>query len=410
MDLSHLKHIGLQAYPFACAVLGRPAQTMALDPSTQEQRALAVSEECCQRWETLQNCLRSQLRDEDDDWSLADLRRVAGMDISFENGTNKGTAVMTICEFQPDGSFQLVYEDAIDVNMDLPYVSGFLFVRELPGYQQLLQRLRCNAPLLEPDMFLIDGSGMFHPRQCGSASHFGVEENLRTIGVAKKLMVIDGDFDQVEGQRVDALDLPNIGDFVKLVGTKTSRVFGLALRTSAVSEKKKKQAETSKKRVYVSVGNRVSLMTAKDVVIKCSDISGGSYIPEPIRLADLTGRSIERAWQQLHTSSSPVVRQLVFDVCNLLDEKQRRTLHGMLEDRFSDELLSMIPKEELKRKRATVEELFVPFSMMHPHATVGEVRVALKMEKPWAISLVKPALGTQMSGEGMKVSWGCQAD
>merc|ERR1719454_299836 len=138
--------------------------------------------------------------------------------------------------------------------MDLPYVSGFLFVRELPGYQQLLQRLRCNAPQLEPEVFLIDGSGMYHPRQMGSASHFGLQENLRTVGVAKKLMVIDDDFDQHEGQKIEAADLPNIGDYVTLTGTRTKRIFGIALRTSAVTGNKKKQTEVSKKRVYVSVG------------------------------------------------------------------------------------------------------------------------------------------------------------
>merc|ERR1719181_1971640 len=100
------------------------------------------------------------------------------MDISFEVGTSKGTAVLIVCEFQSDGGLELVYKDAIDVNMDLPYVSGFLFVRELPGYQQLLHRIRRNAPHLEPEVFLIDGSGMYHPRQMGSASHFGLEANL----------------------------------------------------------------------------------------------------------------------------------------------------------------------------------------------------------------------------------------
>merc|ERR1712046_418897 len=120
-------------------------------------------------------------------------------------------------------------------------------------------------------------------------------------------------------------------------------------------------------------------------------------------IADLTGRAIERAWQQLHTDSVPIVRQLVFDVCNLLDEKQRRTLHGILEERSGSEILSGVPLDQLKRKRSVVEELFVPFSQMHPNATVEEVRIACKMEKPWAIALKKEVLASQSSGEGMKV-------
>ena len=143
------------------------------------------------RWVSLQHSLRAKLQDEDDPgWSLQALSRIAGVDISFETGTSRATAVLVVCELL-GGSLAPIYEDAVDVDMDLPYVSGFLFVREVPAYELLLQRLRKNAPHLEPDVFLVDGSGLFHPRQCGSASHFGVANGLRTIGVAKKLLCFE---------------------------------------------------------------------------------------------------------------------------------------------------------------------------------------------------------------------------
>jgi len=287
------------------------------------------------------------------------------------------------------------------VDMSLPYVSGFLFVRELPAYRELLARLRRSSPQLEPDVFLIDGSGMFHPRQCGSASHFGIEQDIRTIGVAKKLLSFE-DFDSKAGDLVGNYDLPNLGDDVKIVGTRTGFVYGLALRTSAVSANKKQQKDISKKRVYISVGHRMSLDAAKSVVMRCCDVSGGSYIPEPIRIADLTGRAIERAWSDVQAAASPDTRQMIIDVCNLLDSKQRRTLLGTLEERNPSERMADIPSTELKRKRATIEELFEPFRRMHSSARIEDVRAALKLEKPWAIALEKGLLGSQSSGEAMR--------
>lgn len=402
MELIHLRSIGLD-------VSKSNSNRVSKSPSkpTQQDLADTVSPEQCEQWEKLQNSLRQKLKPVDDDgWSLDAVRKVGGLDISFENGTNQGTAVLVVCEFQRDGKLQLVYEDAIDVNMDLPYVSGFLFVRELPGYQMLLQRIRKSAPQLEPDIFLVDGSGMFHPRQMGSACHFGIDQDIRTIGVAKKLMVIHGDLEQEAGQQIETAELPNLGDYVEIVGTKTKRVFGMALRTSAASDNKKKQSEVSKRRVFVSVGHRISLLSARDVILRCSDVAGGSYIPEPIRIADLTGRAIERAWQQLHNSSTPSTRQLVFDVHNLLDEKQRRTMLGILEESDAAQTLATIPLETLKRRRAVIDELFVPFSLMHPDATVAEVRVAVKMEKPWAVLLKKEELGSQASGDAMRAGGG----
>lgn len=395
MELSYLESLGLEPWQSRLARLGpsRGAEPM----EERDEIPLARRRE----WEDLQHKLRLRLRDQDDDgWEPAELRRIGGMDISFENGTSRGTAVLVVCELQGDElapHMQIVYEDAVDVDMDLPYVSGFLFVRELPAYRLLLQRLRRRASHLEPEIFLIDGCGMYHPRQLGSASHVGVEEDLRTIGVAKKLMLIGDDFGQEEWNRVQQCELPDLGDHVEIVGSKTKRVFGLALRTSALTEKKKQPKEVSARRVYVSVGHRVSLSTARDVVLRCSDVAGGSYIPEPIRLADLTGRAVERAWQQLSGSSAPATRQLVFDVCNLLDEKQRRTLHDMLRERPPSEKLANIPVDQLKRKRSTIEELFEPFCQMHGDVTVEEVRVAAKMEKPWAVALKKDALAVQMS-------------
>ena len=329
-----------------------------------------ASIESIQHWESLQHKLRAQLQDVDDSgWSLESLRRVGGLDISFETGTNRATAVLVVCELKVNtgnataSALSEIYEDAVDVDMDLPYISGFLFVREVFAYELLLQRLRESAPHLEPDIFLVDGSGIFHPRQCGSASHFGISNGLRTIGVAKKLLCFD-DFDKVAGEQVEQHVLSNFGESIPLVGS-SGFVYGLALRTAYPAKAAK---DASSKRVYVSVGNRLSLASTKDVILKCCDV-GGSYLPEPIRLADLTGRAIERTWKHIHSGQE--ARQMTMDVSNLLDNKSRKTLLDMLVEVDLDphQRLVNVQPEVLRRKLSTVEDLFLPFQVARRMST-----------------------------------------
>jgi len=346
----------------------------------------------------LQKNLRTRLRDCDDDgWTTDDLRRIGGLDIGFEDGTNRATAVLVVCELRDH--LKLIYEDSVDVDMALPYISGFLFVREIPAYELLLERLRDRAPDAEPDVFLVDGSGLFHPRQCGSASHFGILHNLRTVGVAKKLLCFE-DFDKEHGLTVEEKVLSKPGDSIPLVGTSGFN-YGFAVRTSAAKAK----VQDSSRRVYVSAGHRFSQDTARNVVLKCN-VDGGSYMPEPIRLADLTGRAIERAWKQIHATSKPHARQVIMDVSNLLDDKQRKTLLAILDEVEAEPsaVLSSISVDSIKRKQATKEELFQPLQEMYPDATVLELRAALKMEKPWAADLRKASLRYQQAGRAMRLS------
>ena len=93
--------------------------------------------------------------------------------------------------FPPAGLLQtmtIVYQDFEPIDLDLPYIVGFLAFREVPAYKALLARVR--EP--RPQVLLIDGFGVLHHRRCGSASHLGVETGYATIGVGKHLLQIDG--------------------------------------------------------------------------------------------------------------------------------------------------------------------------------------------------------------------------
>ena len=105
---------------------------------------------------------------------------------------------------------------------------------------------------------------------------------------------------------------PTLVTGIPLVGS-SGFVYGLAIRTAHPAKQ-----DSSSKRIYVSVGNRISLQSMKDVILKCCDVEG-SYIPEPVRLADLTGRAIERAWKQMRPC--PEARRMAMDISNLLENK-----------------------------------------------------------------------------------------
>ena len=101
---------------------------------------------------------------------------------------------------------------------------------------------------------LVDGNGILHPRRLGLASHLGVHLDLQTIGVAKKLLL--GEIQSRHGNTASILDNSDC----------VGRVLWLGGR---------------KKPVYVSVGHRISLNTAVQVV-ECASIFG---YPEPLRQA-----------------------------------------------------------------------------------------------------------------------------
>ena len=76
--------------------------------------------------------------------------------------------------------------------VNIPYVPGFLGFRECDPIVEIYKHLIQNYPQFKPDVAIIDGNGILHPRQCGFASHLGVTLDIPTIGVSKTMFYIDG--------------------------------------------------------------------------------------------------------------------------------------------------------------------------------------------------------------------------
>lgn len=153
-----------------------------------------------------------------------------------------------------DESFQVLDQTAVEGILRVPYVPGFLSFREAPLVLKAFRRLN-----VRPDVILVDGQGLAHPRRFGLACHIGVALNLPAIGCAKSLLI--GEYKPPPNVRGARTPLVIDGQQV-----------GFALRT-----------RKDVKPIFVSPGHRISLSAICDLVMTAT----GEYrIPEPIRLAD----------------------------------------------------------------------------------------------------------------------------
>ncbi|XP_064006832.1 endonuclease V isoform X3 [Pogoniulus pusillus] len=233
------------------------------------------------RWEREQAQLKASVVEEDtEEWqrdsSFAGLERVGGVDLSYVKGDDTHACASLVVLSYP--ALEVLYEDYRMVAVSAPYVAGFLAFREVPFLVEALQRLEQEKPELKPQVLLVDGNGLLHPRGFGVACHLGVLTDLPCIGVAKNLLQVDGLVkDELHKEQIRSLQKG--GDSFPLTGT-SGGVLGMALRSY----------DKSSKPLYVSVGHRVCLETALRLVKSCCRYR----IPEPIRQADIRSREYIR--------------------------------------------------------------------------------------------------------------------
>jgi len=175
---------------------------------------------------------------------------VAGVDISAPRfqGRVRGTVVVLS---YPE--LEVVEIGAVEQTVDFPYVPGLLSFRESPVILAAYEKLKS-----QPDLVLVDGQGIAHPRRFGIASHLGVLLDVPTIGCAKSLLC--GTFGSLGAEAGSTAEIEHEGE-----------VIGMALRT-----------KTNVRPVFVSIGHKVDLAAAVSWVGKCCR---GYRLPEPTRLA-----------------------------------------------------------------------------------------------------------------------------
>lgn len=177
---------------------------------------------------------------------------VAGADISFNKFSEVVFAGIVVLRLP---TLEVVERSGVQTTAKFPYVPGLLSFREMPALIEAWEKLS-----VEPDVVVLDGQGLAHPRRMGIACHAGLVFNRPTIGCAKTLLV--GTFEEPSIERGSWSPLMHRGDIV-----------GAALRT------KNKVSP-----VFASPGHKSDLSGAIDLLLK---LDGGYRIPEATRRAHL---------------------------------------------------------------------------------------------------------------------------
>ncbi|NJN78379.1 MAG: endonuclease V [Saprospiraceae bacterium] len=104
------------------------------------------------------------------------------MDIQYEQ--NIGYVAIDILKY-PD-TLMGIYTHKTSVTND--YEPGFFSFREGPPLLDAINSITKTYDIL-PNLLIIDGHGIAHPRKFGVASYLGVYTNLPSIGVAKNTLL-----------------------------------------------------------------------------------------------------------------------------------------------------------------------------------------------------------------------------
>jgi deoxyribonuclease V len=188
----------------------------------------------------IQEQLKNRVITED---QLSKVNYIAGVDVGFKENYQITQAAVAVLTFP---QLELVEQAIAQLPTTFPYIPGYLSFREIPAILEALKKLPIN-----PDLILCDGQGL--------ACHLGVLLDSPTIGVAKSLLI---------GKHAE-LD-PLKGSWQPLIDR--GETIGLVLRS-----------RTNVKPIYLSVGHKISLFTAKDYVMSCLT----KYrLPETTRWAD----------------------------------------------------------------------------------------------------------------------------
>ncbi|MBI4208335.1 MAG: deoxyribonuclease V [Deltaproteobacteria bacterium] len=179
---------------------------------------------------------------------FSEIRTIAGIDISTRNETAR--AAVVVLSF-PD--LRCMDQATASLPLTFPYVPGLLSFRESPAILKAFGRLQ-----VRPDLLMIDGQGMAHPRRFGIACHLGLLLDIPSIGCAKSLLC--GAFKEPGPTAPGFSDLIDHGEII-----------GAVLRT-----------KNNTHPLFISIGHRIDLKRSIEYTLRCCR---GYRLPEPTRLA-----------------------------------------------------------------------------------------------------------------------------
>lgn len=185
--------------------------------------------------------LQKKLRDEVQLMLLKEKPKlVGGCDVSMNRFAKEGFAGFVTLTYP---ELQLIDHAVVKDMIPFPYVPGLLSFREIPMLVKAWEKLKTK-----PDILIVDGIGIAHPRRLGIASHLGLILGIPTIGCAKSVLT---------GVHEEPGNEP--GDISYLYDKyHPEEIIGAALRT-----------KRNVKPVFVSPGHLITLQESIDLVFSC---------------------------------------------------------------------------------------------------------------------------------------------
>lgn len=179
--------------------------------------------------------------------SFKKVETIAGIDQTYVE--NNIISCIAVCNAK---TLEVIEKQTATVPSNFPYIPGLLAYREMPAMVEAYSKLQTT-----PDVIIVDGHGIAHPRRLGLASHFGLVISRPTIGVARTLVI-------------------GKVDHGKIYVEKEMRGFELKTKEHA-------------KPIYVSPGHMISLGTALKIVRETT--RHPHKLPEPLHIAHRGARS-----------------------------------------------------------------------------------------------------------------------
>ena len=178
------------------------------------------------------------------------IRYIAGIDVGYDSEQDIAYPAIVILKYP---ELKVIEEVIIRCKVKFPYIPTFLSFREVPLILEAFKKIS-----IKPDLIMVDGQGLAHPRKAGFAVHLGVILNLPTIGCAKKPLLKNFKEPKNKKGATSPIYLKN-------------EIVGFVVRT-----------KENVKPVYVSPGNLITFEEAIKFVLATID----KYrIPEPLRKA-----------------------------------------------------------------------------------------------------------------------------
>ena len=201
-----------------------------------------IKEKILKKYRKIQEELANKIILED---NIDDINLIGGVDLSYKNDI--GYVVYVIL----NKNLKLINKYIFKEKIEFPYIPSFLAFREGEPIIKTFNKIKEKI-----DILFVNGHGISHPFKLGLASYVGVNLNIPTIGITKKLL---------SGNIIDNKIIIN-------------------------NEVRGYKIEKFGKIICVSPGNLISLEKTKELSEK-HWISG--KCPEPIKLADMISKKIK---------------------------------------------------------------------------------------------------------------------